>query len=356
MRSLLATPGLLLLAIAGDSAHPLSAQGSSAPAVGSHTISAQAGSAKTDQAADLVVRLAAMTAITGYEQAMADTLLALLPGSRRDRAGNAVLVLGSGEPRRLAACPLDETGFAVGRVRPDGWITLRRSPASRRALPGPLFDQQLEGQRVTVFGRRGPVPGVIAVRSVHLTRGREPPAEAPFTVDDAYLDVGAASSAEVSALGLGVLAPVALTKRPLRYGGDKLAAPWAGRRAACAALLQAARQAVEQPGSLARGSTVVAFVVEQQLSSRGLLTMATTRGPFAETGVADGATGARALLAADSAERSAGGATPRGALGRVHAWPISTTYPGTPVETVSLGEVERTSQTIGAWLRGEGGQ
>jgi putative aminopeptidase FrvX len=34
-----------------------------------------------------------------------------------------------------------------------------------------LFDQQLEGQRVTVFGQRGPVPAVVAVRSVHLTRG-----------------------------------------------------------------------------------------------------------------------------------------------------------------------------------------
>src|SRR6185436_4745065 len=75
--------------------------------------------AQASSAAQLAQRFAGMTAITGYEQAMVDTVLSLLPGAQRDRAGSAVLVLGSGEPRRLAACPLDETGFAVGRVRPD---------------------------------------------------------------------------------------------------------------------------------------------------------------------------------------------------------------------------------------------
>ena len=41
----------------------------------------------------------------------------LLPGAMRDRSGSAVLVLGSGAPRRLVACPLDEPGWVVGGVR-----------------------------------------------------------------------------------------------------------------------------------------------------------------------------------------------------------------------------------------------
>jgi putative aminopeptidase FrvX len=298
-------------------------------------------------ATDLAVRLAAMTAVTGYEQAMVDTVLSLLPGARRDRAGNAVLVFGSGSPSRLAACPLDETGFVVGRVRPDGWLTLRRSPARLR-LPGPLFDQQLEGQRVTVFGARGAVPAVVAVRSVHLTRGRGSLPQEPFTVDDAYVDVGAASGREAEALGVAVLNPVTLTKRPHRYGTDRLAAPWAGRRAACAALLAAVRHAGVERGTVARsGTTVIAFVVEQQLGVRGLLTLATTRGPFSETWIADAVGGAAAV---DAAELPAG---PRAALGRIHGWDVATSYPGTAVETVSLGDVERTATAITGWLRGE---
>lgn len=298
--------------------------------------------------AELAVRLAGMTAVTGYEQAMVDSVLSLLPHSRRDRAGNAVLVLGSGEPRRLAVCPLDEIGFAVGRLRPDGWLTLRRSPA-RIGAPGPLFDQQIEGQRVTVFGRRGPVPGVVAVRSVHLTRGRGPLAQESFTVDDAYVDLGAASARQAAELGVAMLSPVALTKRPQRYGSDRLTAPWAGRRAACAALLTAARNAAADPGGAAKSrTTIVAFVVEQQLGARGLLTLATSRGPFSETWIADARGGAAAVQAA---ELPAG---PRGALGQLHAWEIATVYPGTPVETVSLGEVERAGSAMTAWLRGEG--
>ena len=81
----------------------------------------------------LATRLAAMTAVTGYEQRLVDSIVALLPGATRDRAGNAVIILGSGARRRLVACPVSEPGFVVGRVRDDGWLTLRRAPgASRR--------------------------------------------------------------------------------------------------------------------------------------------------------------------------------------------------------------------------------
>src|SRR2546425_13294474 len=131
----------------------------------------------------LAVRFAAMTAVTGLEQAMTDTLLTLLPGSIRDRAGNVTVSLGSGTPRRLVACALDEVGYVVGNITPDGYLTLRRVGAP----PTPLFDQQLEGQRVTVFGARGAVPGVGAVKSTHLTRGRAGGPGTPdpvFTVDN----------------------------------------------------------------------------------------------------------------------------------------------------------------------------
>lgn len=304
-------------------------------------LAAQAGGA-----AQLAQRFAGMTAISGYEQAMVDTVLSLLPGAQRDRAGSAVLVLGSGEPRRLAACPLDETGFVVGRIRPDGWLTLRRSPA-RIGQPGPLFDQQLEGQRVTVFGKRGPVPAVVAVRSVHLTRGRAPTAQEAFTVDDAYVDLGATSDGQVSELGVSVLSPLAVVKRPQRYGTDRLAAPWAGRRAACAALLAATRDASKSGGRTGSGTTVVAFVVEQQLGARGLLTVATTRGPFAETWIADAAGAGPALAKAELPAR------PRAALGQLHSWDIPTRYPGTPVETVTLADVEQAGAAMSGWLRGE---
>ena len=70
----------------------------------------------------LAVRLSAMTAVSGYERAMTDSLLVLVPGSSLDRAGNVVLTLGSGEPRTLIACPIDEPGFR-GRWDPPRWLS-----------------------------------------------------------------------------------------------------------------------------------------------------------------------------------------------------------------------------------------
>ena len=225
----------------------------------------------------LAIRFSGMTAVTGYEQAMTDSLLALLPGSTRDRTGNVTLTLGRGAPRRLVYCALDEIGYVVGNITDDGYLLLRRVGGGLRLSP--LFDQQLEGQRVTLFGRKAAVPGVVAVRSTHLTRGRPTRDEPPFTVDNAYVDIGARSRDEALALGISILTPVSLTKRPQRYGDRLLAAPNAGRRAACAALAAAA---LTHPR--ARGTVVVAFTVQSLYAdTAGLKTIVNTQGPFADT-------------------------------------------------------------------------
>lgn len=291
------------------------------------------------QLSELAFRLASMSAVTGYERALVDTVLRLLPGSARDRAGSAYLTLG-GRRGRLVVCPLDEPGYVVGGIREDGYLTLRRVPGRE----SPSFDQQLEGQRITVQGRRGPVPGVVAVRSIHLTRGRQI-ADAPFTVDDAYVDVGAGSRAGAADLGIAVLAPVTLAKSPHRYGNGLLAAPVAGRRAACAALLLAVRQATVRAKTIA--PAMVAFAVEQQLSERGLGTLSKAYGPFDETLILDGRPG---VLGSLQQGPDADASTRWPALGRVTRWSLPVSYGGTPVETVSLRDAESLQDALVKWI------
>jgi putative aminopeptidase FrvX len=221
----------------------------------------------------LAVRFAGMTAITGYEQAMTDSLLALLPGSTRDRGGNVTLTLGRGAPNRVVFCPLDEVGYVVGNITDDGYVTLRRVGAA--PLQNPIFDQQLEGHQVTLFGRRGSVPGVVGVRSTHLTRGRPAATDQPFTVDDAVVDIGASSRDEVLRLGVALLTPVALTKRPHLYGRRLVAAPAAGRRVACAALASAV---LSKPR--VQGTVLVAFVVQTLYQRDDLATLRSLHGPI----------------------------------------------------------------------------
>ena len=305
---------------------------------------ASAGAQEPERVSALAIRLASLSAVTGYEQALVDTLLGLLPGAARDRAGNVRLRKGGGSGKRLLVCPLDEPGYVVGHFRADGYLTLRRVPGQ----VAPLFDQQIEGQRVTIQGTRGPVPGVVAVRSIHLTRGRVAPAAVPFTVDDAYVDVGAGSLADITRLGIKVLAPVTLTKRPHRYGSDLLAAPVAGRRAACAALLLATRQSLLRAKSMP--PVTVAFAVEQELSGRGLSTLANADGPFTETLIVDGQPGQLGSVQRNTAADTSGHSRN---LGRVVQWSLPVRYAGTAVETVSLRDADALREMLVKWLGGE---
>lgn len=302
------------------------------------TLLASAAAPAHAQALDsLATRLGGMSAITGLEDAMADTLFGLLPGSQRDRAGNVVLTRGNGNPVRIAACPMDEVGYVVGEFNAEGYLTLRRVGTTP---VGALYDQFLEGHRVTVFGRRGPVPGVVGVRSTHLTRGRPADGDPAFRLDNAYVDVGATSADEARQLGIVMLSPVTRAKAVHRYGarGGLLAAPWMGQRAACAALLSAALRTTS-----ATGTTIVAF---------------TARRHFAHDGtsfVIDGHPGADVVLLGDTASAIGEGpivSTTRVA-GRAHpTWLLPIRYARTPTETVALADVAALEQRLAAWLGG----
>jgi len=296
----------------------------------------------------LVVRLANMSAVTGLEDAMAVELAAALPGAVTDASGNVLVIRGSGDPTRVALCPMDEIGYVVGAVTPEGYLTLRRVGAT---LMGPLYDQFLEGQRVTVFGSRGPLPGVVGVRSVHLTRGRPSGADEPFNLDNAYVDVGATSAAGVEALGVGLLAPVTRAKRAHRYGTDLVAALDVSARASCAALLDAV---LRLPAGGGRGTAVAAFTRRRNLRWDG--------GSFVVISRAQGAAASDVVLLGETAAADSLGAgavvTGRDSLPAAQgfqaatAWSLPTRYARTPVETVSLRDVAALADRLGAFLGG----
>ncbi len=68
--------------------------------------------------------LVSIPAVSGYEQELAgrirEDLKALSP--KTDNLGNVYVTLGSGAPHRLLVAPMDEPGYVVSAITPDGYL------------------------------------------------------------------------------------------------------------------------------------------------------------------------------------------------------------------------------------------
>jgi putative aminopeptidase len=202
----------------------------------------------------------ALIAAPGYERQATDRVMSASSGWTRDDMGNLVKHAGSGSPRRVLACGIDETGYVVSEITDDGYLRVHGIGNGKHPA---LWDEFHEGQRVIVVAvdRANParthnVTGVFAVRSNHLWRRRTAD-DSPTTIENLWLDVGARTRAEVLKMGIDRLDPV-VRDWPEWTFSDFVAGPAASNRAGCAAVAAAS---AKEPSS---GETV--FIVSTQKS------------------------------------------------------------------------------------------
>lgn len=294
-----------------------------------------------------------------------------------DPLGSLVVRIGPGEPEVLFACALDETGYLVSGVTEEGYLRLRRVGRA----PHPLYDQFLEGQRVQVYTRRGPVAGVVAVRSIHLQE-RRGLVEPPFGLEQAFVDVGAESARDVQALGIDVLDPVTRWRVTSRLAHDQVAGLAAQARGSCLALLEAAKRLAS--AQVGRGVALVWAALER-VGRQGIHAVSRA---FPEVGqvywidggfgfdrvnrrlryVGGPAPGVGVLIPAGASwdppsriptARAPHAAPPPAAYtsrpdwaGRVRYVGLPVLYPATPVETVSARDVRALADLLVAAARG----
>jgi putative aminopeptidase FrvX len=211
------------------------------------------------RAVDAIATWIALDAPTGREHYATDVIRRELQGWTRDAMGNLTMRRGSGSPRRVVACPLDQASYVVSAILPNGYLRVHGAGNARRHV---LWDQFHEGQRIRVLTGAGAVPGVIAVRSVHLWRQRDADTSV-VDIDDLWVDVGARTAAEVRSRGIAMLDPVVREWPPWRYG-EFVAGPGAAARAACAAVAAASRH------NPARGETVYILAAQSAFNHVGL--------------------------------------------------------------------------------------
>ena len=97
------------------------------------TTRAQASDAAASAAIDAIAQWIALPAPPGYERAATDVISASMPGWTRDPSGNLIARRGSGSPRRVIACGLDEAGYVVSQITADGYVRLQTSGRARRS-------------------------------------------------------------------------------------------------------------------------------------------------------------------------------------------------------------------------------
>ncbi len=205
-------------------------------------------------------------AITGYEATLAGQVAAELKSlsPQRDNLGDVTVTVGRGEPRQLFITPLDEPGYIVTGITPDGYLRLQRLP-TRANLP--LFNELQTAEPVRIGTVRGGfINGVIAGISVHLQPGRLNPPD-PNDLDNMYVDIGATSAAAVRAAGVDILSPVGLDTNLYTMQGGYLTAPGIGDKFGAVALIEALRQL--NPANV-QGTVAVAFVTQQWAGARGM--------------------------------------------------------------------------------------
>ncbi len=192
---------------------------------------------------------------------------------RYDGLGSVIAQQGSTGPVVMIDAHMDELGGMVRRVTPNGFISMQ--------MLGGWLDQALVDQRWMIIGSKGPVRAVTGIRDIHvITPGER---TAVFPREGVFLDVGAASPAEVAAMGISPGDPVVPDAPFAAMGGSNksyLGKGW-DDRIGCAVLLEAMRRTAKMPHA---NTLVYVATVQEEIGLRGGRTAAQAVKP--EIGIA----------------------------------------------------------------------
>lgn len=204
--------------------------------------------------------------VSGNEQAVAAALNqqleragCVVPALKHDSLGNHWLHFGpEGEPQRLLVAHMDEIGFRITSIRPDGFC---------RVAPIGGIDAQLwEGTLVHVHTEGGVVPGCFAPVSLHVTTRQGHGPDKRLSASELHLDLGVRSADAVAELGVKVLDSITWPKVVTRLAGELVQARSLDDRFGCTALIRVAAALTAQPPGV---RTVLAWAVQEEVGLRG---------------------------------------------------------------------------------------
>jgi putative aminopeptidase FrvX len=172
---------------------------------------------------------------SGEEGPVREAIRKLLPNGLHtdtDSAGSLWVRFGGDGPATVFVAHMDEIGWQVKDIEPDGTLTLRRL--------GGFFPSLYEGQLALVHTARGPVPAVFMPRD---SLGRNP----GRTPEEIRVDPGTGSAAGTRAAGIAVGNTITMPKSYQRLAGTRATGRSFDDRVGCTALILAARRLAHDP-------------------------------------------------------------------------------------------------------------
>ncbi|NLI77431.1 MAG: M42 family metallopeptidase [Candidatus Riflebacteria bacterium] len=225
---------------------------------------------KSADARSLLKHLTLLNGAAGFEQPVAAAVRRLLAGKGQvshDRLGS-VLVENKGtaaDPRVMLAAHMDEVGFLVRGILDNGLI--------RFTTLGGWWAHTLPAQRVTVIGRKGEVPGIIAAVPPHHLGPAE--REKLMAVKNMAIDIGAASAKEVQELGIDVGDPILPAGDWVEMANPDIVCSKAfDDRAGLAMMIEVMRRLGRHPNTVVATATV-----QEEVGIRGARTAVTLARP-----------------------------------------------------------------------------
>jgi len=176
---------------------------------------------------------------------------------RVDVSGNSFATVNpAGSPRVMLAGHIDEIGLQVTHIDEKGFLYVDEI--------GGWDPQVLVGQRVTILGRKGDVPGVIGKKAIHLMSAED--REKASKTKQLWVDVGVTSAEEAAGLGLRVGDPMVLSQRMVRLAGDRISSRAIDDRIGAYVVLEAARLVAQDPG---RASVTAVATSQEEIGYSG---------------------------------------------------------------------------------------
>ena len=213
----------------------------------------------------LLSELMLIPGLAGHEgrvrRRLRDELSALGIPSRTDMLGNLVATIegNADAPSVMLIAHMDQLGFVVRKIEPDGFIRLERL--------GGVPERALASQAVLLcVGEGRDRKGVIANKSHHATTPDEKYRVLPYA--EIHVDAGFSSAEEARAAGVDIGTPVVYLPNVVELGGERIGGTSVDDRAGCAVLVETARSLISAP---ARPTVHLVFSVQEEFNLRGAL-------------------------------------------------------------------------------------